>query len=161
MTNIMKRQKLICVNFVKQFNHCMSRLIGIDYGQKRVGIAVTDPGQIISSGLATVGSHEVFIFLEDYLKKESVEGFVVGYPRNLDFSPSESANFVSAFIRGLERKFPQVPVHQVDERFTSKMAFQTMIDGGLKKKDRRNKALVDSISAAIILQSYLEQQRSR
>ena len=133
--------------------------MGIDYGQKRVGLAVTDPGQMIASGLTTVGSHEVFLFLKDYLSKETVDAFVVGYPRKLDYSPSQVAEYVSAFIRGLERSFPQIPVHQVDERFTSKMAFQTMIDGGLKKKARQNKALVDSISAALILQSYMEQKR--
>lgn len=136
----------------------MGRLIGIDYGQKRVGIAVTDPGQIIANGLKTVGSHEVFIFLKDYVSKEPVEGFVVGFPRNLDYSPSESAEYVQAFLTGLRRTFPDIPVFEVDERFTSKMAFQTMIDAGLGKKDRQNKELVDSISATLILQSYMEQK---
>ncbi len=139
----------------------MGRLVGIDYGQKRVGIAVTDPDQIIANGLTTVGSHEVFIFLKDYLLKEKVDGFVVGFPRQMDHSPSESAQFVTAFITGLKRKFPEVPVFETDERFTSKMAFQTMIDGGLKKKDRQNKGLVDKVSATIILQSYMEERRNK
>lgn len=139
----------------------MGRLIGIDYGQKRVGIAVTDPDQIIASGLQTVGSHEVFIFLQDYLLKEKVDGFVVGFPRKLDYSPSESAQYVTAFITGLKRKFPDVPVFETDERFTSKMAFQAMIDGGLKKKARQDKAMVDKISAVLILQSFMEQKRNK
>lgn len=137
----------------------MSRLLGFDYGQKRVGIAATDTGQMIASGITTVGSHEVFTFLKHYVQNEDVSGFVVGFPTQMDNSPSEAAEYVSAFIRGLKRTFPHIPVFEVDERFTSKMAFQTMIDGGLKKKARQNKALVDSISAAIILQSYLEQNR--
>lgn len=139
----------------------MGRLIGIDYGQKRVGIAVTDPDQIIANGLQTVGSHEVFIFLQDYLLKEKVDGFVVGFPRKLDYSPSESAQYVTAFITGLKRKFPDVPVFETDERFTSKMAFQAMIDGGLKKKARQDKAMVDKISAVLILQSFMEQKRNK
>ncbi|MCK5821542.1 MAG: Holliday junction resolvase RuvX [Bacteroidales bacterium] len=139
----------------------MGRLIGIDYGQKRVGIAVTDPDQIIANGLTTVGSHEVFIFLKDYIEKEEVDGFVVGFPRQMNYSLSQSAPFVSAFITGLKRKFPAVPVFEVDERFTSKMAFQTMIDGGLKKKARQNKAMVDKISAVLILQSFMEYRISK
>lgn len=139
----------------------MGRLIGIDYGQKRVGIAVTDPDQIIANGLKTVGSHEVFIFLQDYLSKEKVDGFVVGFPRQLDYTPSESAPYVTAFITGLKRKFPDIPIYETDERFTSKMAFQSMIDGGLKKKARQNKALIDKISATLILQSFMEQKRNK
>lgn len=139
----------------------MGRLVGIDYGQKRVGIAVTDPGQIIANGLTTIGSHEVFTFLADYLAKEKVDGFVVGFPLQMDHSPSESAGFVTAFMTGLKRKFPEIPIFQADERFTSKMAFQSMIDVGLSKKDRRNKALVDQISATIILQSFLELKRNQ
>jgi len=139
----------------------VGRLIGIDYGQKRVGIAVTDPDQIIANGLTTVGSHEIFIFLKDYISKEKVDGFVVGFPRQMNYSLSQSAPFVSAFITGLKRKFPEIPVFETDERFTSKMAFQTMIDGGLKKKARQNKAMVDKISAAIILQSFLELSKNK
>ncbi len=130
--------------------------MGIDYGQKRVGIAVTDPGQMIASGLTTVGSHEVFIFIQEYLDKEKVDAFIVGLPKQMNNQPSESAGFVESFVKGLSRKFPGIPIHMVDERFTSKMAVRAMIDGGLKKKQRQNKALVDSISAAIILQSYME-----
>lgn len=137
----------------------MGRLMGIDYGRKRVGIAVTDPGQLIASGLTTVGTHEVFLFLKDYLGREVVDALVVGQPKTMDNRPSEAAAEVRAFIRGLKKTFPDTPVFEVDERFTSKMAFQTMIDGGLKKKDRQNKSLVDSISAAIILQSFMEQQK--
>jgi len=137
----------------------VGRLIGIDYGQKRVGIAVTDSDQIIASGLSTVGSHEIFTFLKDYISKEKVEGFVVGFPRQMDYSPSQAAPFVRAFITGLKRKFPEIPVFETDERFTSKMAFQTMIEGGLKKKARQNKAMVDKISAVLILQSFMERNR--
>ncbi len=130
--------------------------MGIDYGRKRVGIAVTDPGQMIASGLTTVGAHEVLEFIRDYILKERVDAFIVGMPKQMNNEPSESAGLVKSFITGLSRKFPDIPIHKVDERFTSKMAFQTMIDGGLRKSQRQNKALVDSISAAIILQSYME-----
>lgn len=138
----------------------MARLIGIDYGQKRVGIATTDPLHIIATALTTIGVHEVFQYLQEYVDNEEVEGFVVGFPRQLDHSLSESAKYVSTFLTGLKRKFPHIPVFEVDERFTSKMAFQTMIDGGLRKKARQDKAMIDKISATIILQSYLEQQRN-
>jgi len=134
----------------------MGRLIGIDYGKKRVGIAVTDPGQMIASGLTTVGSHEVLEFLKTYIEKEDVDKFIVGEPKQMNNEPSESAEFVKAFVTGLKRKFPDIPVIMVDERFTSKMAKRAMIDGGMKKKQRQNKAMVDSISAALILQSFME-----
>jgi len=134
----------------------MSRLLAIDYGQKRVGIAVTDEEQIIASALTTLHSKEVMSFLKDYLSKEEVECFVVGLAKNLDNTPSESARFIEPFVRRLVKEFPDIPIHRVDERFTSKIAFQSMIDGGLKKKARQNKKLVDEISATIILQSYLE-----
>jgi len=134
----------------------MGRLMGIDYGRKRVGIAVTDPGRMIASGLTTVGAHEVLIFIKNYIDKEEVDAFIVGQPRQLDNQPSESAGLVKSFVTGLSRKFPDIPVHMVDERFTSKMASRAMLDGGLKKKQRQNKALVDSVSAALILQSYME-----
>ena len=130
----------------------MGRLIGIDYGRKRVGIAVTDPERIIASGLATVGSHEIFSFLSDYIQKEEVDAFVVGMPRQMNNELSESASFVKAFISGLSRKFPDKKIHLADERFTSVMAKRAMIDGGLKKKKRQDKSLVDSVSAALILQ---------
>lgn len=136
----------------------MGRIVAIDYGRKRTGLAVTDPLQIIANGLITVSSAEVIQFLDDYTKKESVEAFVVGYARKMDNSDSESMKYIKPFVAKLSKHFPQIPVHMVDERFTSKMAFQTMIDGGLKKKQRQNKALVDTISATIILQSYMEQK---
>jgi len=133
----------------------MGRIMAIDYGRKRVGIAVTDDLQLIANGLTTVASHEIFSFLKSYVQKEIVEVFVVGEPRQMNNQPSESLQFIIPFVNRLKKEFPSIPVEMVDERFTSKMAFQTMIDGGLKKKDRRNKELVDTISAAIILQSYM------
>lgn len=137
----------------------MPRILAIDYGQKRVGLAVTDTEQIIASGLTTVHSKEVFVFLKDYLAKETVSCLVVGEAKNLDNTASESARFIEPFVRKLAKTFPDVPIARVDERFTSKMAFQAMIDGGLRKKARQNKALVDEISATIILQSYLDSLR--
>lgn len=134
----------------------MPKILAIDYGQKRVGIAVTDDLQIIASGLTTVHSKDVIAFLEDYLAKNHVECIVVGDPKDLKNNPAESARFVEPFVKHLSRKFPNIKIERVDERFTSKMAFQTMIDSGLKKKARQNKALVDEISATIILQSYME-----
>lgn len=139
----------------------MGRLMGIDYGQKRVGIAVTDPAQMIASGLTTVGSHEVFIFIQEYLTKEKVDAFIIGQPKKLNNEPSESAGFVKSFVTGLSRKFPGIAIKMVDERFTSKMAVRSMIEGGVKKKKRQDKGLVDSISAAIILQSYMESTRNQ
>jgi putative Holliday junction resolvase len=137
----------------------MGRLIGIDYGRKRVGIAVTDRDRIIASGLTTVGSHEIFSFLNDYMQKEDVDAFVVGMPRQMNNELSESADFVKAFVSGLTRKFPDKKIHLVDERFTSKMAKRAMIEGGLKKKKRQDKKMVDSISAALILQSFMESEK--
>jgi len=134
----------------------MPKVLAIDYGQKRVGIAATDDLQIIASGLTTVHSKDVIAFLEDYLAKNNVECIVVGDPKDLKNNPAESARFIEPFVKHLSRKFPHIKIERVDERFTSKMAFQTMIDSGLKKKARQNKALVDEISATIILQSYLE-----
>ena len=133
----------------------MPKLLAIDYGQKRVGIAVTDDLQIIASGLTTVHSKDVIAFLEDYLSKNQVECIVVGDPKDLKNNPAESARFVEPFVIHLGRKFPNIKIERVDERFTSKIAFQTMIDSGLKKGQRKNKALVDEISATLILQSYL------
>ncbi|MGE0562823.1 MAG: Holliday junction resolvase RuvX [Flavobacteriales bacterium] len=137
----------------------MPKVLAIDYGQKRVGIAATDDLQIIASGLTTVHSKDVIAFLEDYLTKNNVECIVVGDPKDLKNNPAESARFIEPFVKHLSRKFPNIKIERVDERFTSKMAFQTMIDSGLKKKDRQNKALIDEISATIILQSYLEQKK--
>ena len=136
----------------------MGRIIGIDYGRKRIGLAVTDPFHIFASPLATVNAHEFDEFINDYLKKEEVEAFVVGYPVNLNNQPSESVKYIDPFIRRLERSFPGKPVHLTDERFTSQMALRTMIDGGVKKKGRREKEMIDRISASIILQSFLDRR---
>lgn len=133
----------------------MARILAIDYGLKRTGIAVTDEQQIIASGLTTVDSKEIFNFLNEYTLNEKVELFLVGEPKQMDGSASESEAIIQPFIEKLQKQFSSIPVVRVDERFTSKMAFQTMIDSGLKKKQRQNKALVDEISATLILQSYL------
>lgn len=136
----------------------MGRIVALDYGRKRTGIAATDPLQIIANSLTTIHSSEVIGFLKKYVSEESVDAFVVGYPRQMNNEPSESVRYISPFVNLLKKTFPGIPVHLVDERFTSKMAMQTMIAGGVKKKDRQNKALLDSISATIILQSYMEQK---
>ncbi len=133
----------------------MARILAIDYGLKRTGIAVTDELQIIASGLTTVKTNELLVFLKDYTIKEKVELFLVGEPKQMDNTASESETLISPFIVKLEKLIPHIPIKRVDERFTSKMAFQTMIDSGLKKNQRKNKALVDEISATLILQSYL------
>lgn len=133
----------------------MGRILAIDYGKVRTGIAVTDELQIIASGLTTVSTHELIPFLKDYLLKENVDLFLVGEPKQLDNTPSESEVLILSFLQKLHKAFPKITVERVDERFTSKMAFQTMIDSGLKKKQRKNKALIDEISATLILQSYL------
>lgn len=129
--------------------------MAIDYGSKRVGIAVSDPLQIIATGLTTVHSKDVIDFLKKYILKEPVECIVVGEPKQLNNAPSDSARFIDPFVVHLKRTFPGIKVERLDERFTSKMAFQSMIDSGLKKKDRQNKELVDEISATIILQDYM------
>lgn len=134
----------------------MGRIIAIDYGKKRTGLAVTDPLKIIANGLETVPTHKLWDFLAQYFKKEEVEKVVIGYPRQMNNQPSESVAFVQPFINRFKKGYPQIPIDLFDERFTSKMAFQTMIDAGLGKKDRQNKCLVDKISATIILQDYLE-----
>ena len=133
----------------------MSRILALDYGEKRIGVAVTDELQIIASGLTTVPTSEIFDFLKEYTKKEKVELFVVGEPKQMNNTASESEKLIIPFLSKLAKIFGHIPIKRVDERFTSKMAFQTMIDGGLKKKQRQNKALIDEISATIILQSYL------
>ncbi|MFN3403749.1 MAG: Holliday junction resolvase RuvX [Cytophagaceae bacterium] len=138
----------------------MSRILAIDYGPKRVGLAVTDPLQIIATALETVPSEKVLDFLKKYLEKEPVEAFVVGMPKTLDNKDSSNAPFVKAFIGKLQEIFPAIPIHTIDERFTSSMALDAMISGGMKKKDRRVKGNVDKISATIILQSYLERKSS-
>ena len=133
----------------------MPRILAIDYGIKRTGIAVTDELQLIASGLTTVNTSKLFPFLKKYVAEQNVALFIIGEPKTLANIPSESEKLIIPFIRKLKHEFPTIELKRVDERFTSKMAFQTMIDSGLKKKQRRNKALIDEISATIILQSYL------
>lgn len=136
----------------------MSRVLAIDYGRKRCGIAVTDPLKIIANGLTTVPTHELFDFISNYIKQEEVESIVIGLPKQVNGEESESMRYIRPFVNRLKNSMPDMPVIWVDERFTSKLAFQTMIDGGVKKSDRRNKGMIDQISATIILQTYLEQQ---
>lgn len=133
----------------------MGRILAIDYGTKRTGLAVTDEMQIIASGLTTVDTKDLLTFLKTYIEAENVERFVVGLPKQMDNTASESEVYIQKFLEQLAKSIPNIPVVRVDERFTSKMAFQTMIDSGLKKKQRQNKALIDEISATLILQSYL------
>lgn len=133
----------------------MSRLLAIDYGQKRTGIAVSDELQIIASGLTTVDTAQLMSFLIDYFAKEKVEKVIIGQPKRLNNELSSVNEYIDAFIKKFKKQFPNMPLEQVDERFTSKMAFQSMIDGGLKKKQRQNKALIDEIAATIILQDYM------
>lgn len=136
----------------------MGRILAIDYGRKRVGIAVTDPLQMIANGLKTVHSKDIFDFLKEYFAHEDVDAVVVGYPKQMNNQASEAVRYINPFVKRLTKLWPDMQVELQDERFTSKMASQAMIDGGLKKKDRQNKALVDEISATIILQSYLERK---
>jgi putative Holliday junction resolvase len=138
----------------------MARILAIDYGRKRVGLAVTDPGQIIASRLTTVPTHTLWDFLKDYFQKETVETVVVGYPKQMNNEASEAVRYINPFLKKFQKVYPELKLEIMDERFTSKMAFQTMIDGGLKKQKRKDKAMVDAISATIILQSYLEQKRN-
>ncbi|MFN2395987.1 MAG: Holliday junction resolvase RuvX [Bacteroidales bacterium] len=134
----------------------MGRIMALDYGQKRVGIAVTDESRIIANGLATLHVKDVMNFLKDYVLREKVDCIVVGEPRDMKNKASDASRYIEPFVKHLRKQFPAILVDRMDERFTSRMAFQTMIDAGLGKKDRRNKELVDTISATIILQSYLE-----
>lgn len=136
----------------------MARILALDYGKKRTGIAITDELQLIASGLTTVRTHDLIVFLKKYLTNENVETIIVGEPKQMDYTPSESEELIKPFLKLLSKNFPEIPVVREDERFTSKMAFQTMIDSGLKKKQRQNKALVDEISATIILQAYLNRK---
>ncbi|MBO4281653.1 MAG: Holliday junction resolvase RuvX [Bacteroidales bacterium] len=134
----------------------MGRIVSIDYGKKRTGIAVTDELQLIANALCTVPTKDIFPFLTEYTAKEKVELFLVGKAMRLDNTDSESARYIEPFVKKLALAFPSIDIARMDERFTSKMAFQTMIDAGLRKKARQNKALVDTLSATILLQSYLE-----
>ena len=135
----------------------MSRVLALDIGTKRTGVAVTDELKIIASGLTTIDTKSLFKWLQNYLSNEKVEIFVVGEPKQLNNLASESANFINEIVKKLQQTFPKISMVRVDERFTSKIAFQSMIDGGLKKKQRQNKALIDEVSATLILQSYLVQ----
>lgn len=134
----------------------MGRIIGIDYGRKRTGIAVTDSLKIVANGLTTVPSHTVIDFLLKYIEKENVEKIVVGLPKQLNGQDSESMQYITPFLNRLKKILPQIPVVMYDERFTSTLAHKAMLDGGMKKKDRQNKEIVDSIAATIILNDYLQ-----
>lgn len=136
----------------------VGRIVALDYGKVRTGIAVTDELQLIASGLTTVATNEVIPFLTQYISEEKVAGIVVGEPKQMDNTPSQAEALIIPFLEKLKNVFPMVPIFRQDERFTSKMAFQTMLDGGLKKSQRSNKALVDEISATIILQAYLNRK---
>ncbi|MBQ0122647.1 MAG: Holliday junction resolvase RuvX [Bacteroidales bacterium] len=139
----------------------MDRIIGIDYGRKRTGVAASDPLRIFASALETVPSAKIIEYLQKYAENEVIERFVVGYPINMDGKPSEAARDVDAFLNRLRKVFPQIPVTLEDERFTSVLAHRAMIDGGMKKSDRRDKNSVDRISASIILQSWLDRESSK
>lgn len=137
----------------------MGRILAIDYGKKRTGIAVTDPARIIANGLTTVETHKLWDFLIDYMSREPVDEVVIGMPVQMSGEASENQKNIIPFINRWRKNFPEIPMHEYDERFTSVMAHRTMLDAGLGKMARRNKALVDEISATIILQSYMESNR--
>lgn len=137
----------------------MGRIMAIDYGKKRTGVAVTDPQQIIANSLTTVASAMIWDFLDNYFLREKVDTVVVGYPRTMNNEASQAVIFINPFLKKFQLKYPGIQLELLDERFTSKMAFQAMIDGGVKKEKRKNKAMVDAISATIILQNYLEAKR--
>lgn len=149
---------MACVTLQAEQLSTMARLVAIDVGGKRCGIAVSDPMQIIATALTTVHSQELVPFLKDYIAKEEVEAIIVGEPLNLDNTPAQSMEMVQNVVKHIARTFPDIPVHLVDERFTSKMAVQSMVMSGMKKKDRRNKGNVDQISATLILQTYMSKQ---
>lgn len=146
------------IDFLSFANSGTGRILSIDYGLKRTGIAVTDEMQLIATGLTTIPTPTAIAWLTDYFKKEKVEKVIIGEPRQMNNEPSQSAPLVEAFIKTFKTTFPTMPIEGVDERFTSKMAFRTMIDSGLKKTQRQNKALVDEISATILLQDYLSRK---
>jgi putative holliday junction resolvase len=134
----------------------LGRILALDIGRKRIGVAATDPLRIIANGIGTIPTDTIISFLTDYMVKETVDLVVIGYPKQMNNQPSEAVTYIQPVINRIKKIFPDLAIDLVDERFTSKLAFQTMIDGGVKKKDRQNKALVDTISATIILQSYME-----
>ncbi len=137
----------------------MGRILAIDYGRRRTGIAVTDTLQIVANGLTTVPTHELLTFLKQYVQKEMVDRIVVGLPKQMNNQPSESMRYIEPFLRQLAKQLPQIPVEMYDERFTSVLAHRAMIDGGMKKSARRDKGIVDEISATIILNDYLESKK--
>ena len=147
--------------FLSIFAGQMARVLSIDYGRKRVGLAVTDPEQIIANRLTTIPTHTIWDFLNEYFQKEKIETVVVGYPKQMNNEASEAVRYINPFLKKFQKQYPEMKLEILDERFTSKMAFQTMIDGGLKKQKRQNKGLIDGISATIILQSYLEHKRNK
>lgn len=138
----------------------MGRILAIDYGTKRTGIAVSDPACIIATGLQTVPTHTLLQFLQEYVSHETVELFVVGHPKQMDNTDSANMRHITPFVASLKRKFPDIPIVLYDERFTSVLAHKALIEGGAKKKTRQDKALIDNISATLILTSYMEQQRN-
>ena len=139
----------------------MGRILGIDYGSKRIGLAVTDPLQIFASPLITVNPAEFDNYIKDYLKTNEVDAFVIGYPVQMNNQPSASVVYINPFIKKLKRTYPEKHIYLADERFTSQMALRTMIEGGVKKKDRKDKSMVDKISASIILQSFLDNRSNK
>jgi putative Holliday junction resolvase len=139
----------------------MGRIIGIDYGSKRIGLSVTDPLQIFASPLTTVSPSDFDNFIKGYIKTETVDAFVIGYPVQMNNQPSASVSYINPFIKKLKKEYPEIHIYLADERFTSQMALRTMIDGGVKKKDRQDKSMVDKISASIILQSFLDKRSKK
>ena len=137
----------------------MGRILSIDYGRKRIGIAVTDTQRIIANGLKTVGPHEIFQFLQQYVQTEKVDLFVVGHPKQMNNEESESMMYIKPFLSALKKKFPDIPIEMYDERFTSVLAHRALLEGGAKKKTRQDKALIDTMSATIILTSYLSSKQ--
>jgi len=134
----------------------LGRFLALDIGRKRTGVAITDPLRIIASPLETIPTHKLLDYLSELFQKENIDMLIVGYPRQMNNTPSEAVTYINPLIKSIKKKFPTLPVELVDERFTSKMAMQAMIDGGMKKKDRQDKSNVDKISAALILQNYME-----
>ncbi len=138
----------------------MNRIVGIDYGRKRTGLAVTDPTGIFAHPLETVPTANIINYLKTYAEKETLTRFVIGYPMNLNGKPSEAAPYVDSFIRELQRSFPDIPVTKEDERFTSVLAFRSLIDSGVRKMERRDKSAVDKVSASLILQTFMDRQQN-
>lgn len=137
----------------------MGRILAIDYGKKRTGLAVTDILQLIPGGLTTVNSNEVLQFIINYCAKENVERIIIGLPKQMNYEPSESMQYIEPFYKALTKRLPNIPVEYVDERFTTVLAHRAMLEGGLRKKERQNKALADEVSAVILLQSYMESRK--